>query len=106
MLEADRQAYRSRRDARGRKRSIVHAEVRRRRRMDHERFRVADVGEVREERKGLDELAARIAPALELEGEDRTRAARIERARESVPGGRGDLGVVHARDSIVAAQVL
>src|SRR5713226_4600589 len=61
MLEADREPHGSRRDAGGRERSIVHAEVRRRRRMDHERFRVADVGEMREERERLDELASRVA---------------------------------------------
>src|SRR6185312_1004290 len=75
MLEPDGKPDRPGRDAGGGERRVVHAEMGRRRGMDHERLRIADVREVREERERLDEAPARLAPARELEGEDRARAA-------------------------------
>ena len=98
MLETDRKPHGPRRDARRGERRVVHAEVRRRRGMDHQRLGVADVGEVRKERERLDESPSGIASALELEGEDRAAAARIEAAGQRVLGMRGEVGMMHALD--------
>ena len=82
ILEPDRQPDRARRDAGLRERRIVHAEVRGRRRMDHQRAAVADVGQVREELQRLDERRALRARALEVEAEHRAAAARQQPLRQ------------------------
>src|SRR5205085_2496944 len=56
--------------------------VRRRRRVDDEAARVADVREVAPERQRLDEALARLAAAGEVEREDRAGAARQVLARQ------------------------
>src|SRR5437899_6860980 len=76
VLEPDRKADRARGDPRLGERRVAHAEMRRARRMDHERLGVADVGEVRKNPEGLDETPARRAIALEAEAENGTAAAR------------------------------
>ena len=79
VLQADRQPDRARPDAGGGERRVVHAEVRRRRRMDHQRAAVADVGQVREQLQRLDEGDALRARAAQVEAEDRAAAARQQR---------------------------
>ena len=44
--------------------------------MDHQSFRVADVGEVARQAQRLDEFAARRAPALDAAADDRARSPR------------------------------
>src|SRR5690242_8203316 len=96
MLEADRESDGAGADARGNQRRVVHAEMRGRRGMDHERFRVADVGQMREEREGFDEALSGFAAALELEGKDRAAAARIQPLSERVIRMRVEVRVMHA----------
>src|SRR6185437_3453540 len=84
VLEADRKPYRAFGDAGAGEVGSAHAEVRCRRRMDDERLRVADVGEVREQAQRLDEPATLLARAAQIEAEDRTAAARKEPLRERV----------------------
>ena len=49
--------------------------MRRRRRMDGERARVADVGDVIEELQRVDEAPARLAPGREFEADEAAKAA-------------------------------
>src|SRR5690606_19761633 len=71
VLEADRQAHELRRDPAGLLLLRRQLRMRRRRRMDREAPRVADVREVAEELEPLDELAARLEPALDAEHDHR-----------------------------------
>ena len=49
--------------------------------VDGERLGVADVGQVAEQLQALDELASRLAPALDAEGDEAAVAAREDAGR-------------------------
>ena len=73
--------------------------------MDDQRAHVADVGEMREQRERLDELAARRAPALEPEAEDRAAALGQQPLGERVVGMALEVGVADPFDRRVAVEM-
>ena len=75
-LEPDRKADHLRQNAGRALLVFVELAMRRRGRMDHQRLRVADVGEVRQELHRLDEALAGLRAALDAEGEYARRAPR------------------------------
>src|SRR5262245_12910850 len=93
ILQADREPDRARADPGRRERGIVHPEVRRRGGMDHERLRVADVGEMREHAQAFDKTAPGRPTAPEREAEDRAAAPRQELLGERVVRMARQLGI-------------
>ena len=73
--------------------------------MDDQRARVADVGEMREQFEPLDELAARRAPALEPEAEDRAAALGQQLLGERVVGVVLEVGVADPVDRRMAIEM-
>src|SRR5690606_11780626 len=71
MLEPDGQAHELRRDPSGPLLLRRQLRMRRRRRMDREALRVADVREMAEELEAFDELPSRFEPALDAEHDHR-----------------------------------
>src|SRR5207245_6384677 len=105
VFEADRQADRARADARFRERRVAHAKVRGARRVDHQRLRIADVGEVRKNSQRLDKAPAGGPVALQVEAEYRAAAARKKALREGVVRMRRQLGIGNRFDrGLLAAQ--
>ena len=86
ILEADRQPDRAFGDAGAPQLLGRHPEMRRRRRMDDQRLRVADVGEMREDPQRLDEAPSLLARAAQVEAEHGAAAARQQPLRERVIG--------------------
>ncbi len=86
VLQADRQADRPLRDAALGHGLVGHAEVRGAGRVDHQRAAVAHVGQVAEYLERLDELLALLAMPLDVEAEDRPRAARQQLLRQRMAG--------------------
>src|SRR5439155_5707875 len=78
--------------------------MRRRRGMDDEALRVADVGEVAPERQRLDEAAPALAAALEVEREDRARAGRQIAVDERAIRAVGERGMPHRTHTGLRAQ--
>jgi hypothetical protein len=76
MLEPDREPDRALGDAGAGEVIGAHAKVRRRCRVDHERFGVSDVREVREDLEALDEAPALLARAAQVEAEHGAAATR------------------------------
>ena len=74
VLDADRQPDVLRRHAGLRLLFRRQLRMRRRRRMNHERLGVADIGQVARKLDAVDELDRRVAPALDAEAEDGARA--------------------------------
>ena len=73
--------------------------------MDHQRLGIADVGQMREDAQGLDELASRRPAALEGKAEHGTGAARQQLLRQRVVGMIFKFGVADACNGLVAGQV-
>src|SRR5262249_42273298 len=67
--------------------------MRRRRRMQDERSRVADIGEVRPELAALDDFDAGLVATLDAEGEDRAGPAREIFPRQRMKGARFETGI-------------
>src|SRR5690349_5567781 len=103
-LQPDRQSHHVRRHAGLLLLLFVELAVRGRRRMDHQRLGVADVGEVAHEGERLDELHAGVEAALDAECEERSRALRQVLLCERVIAALGQAGVVHPRDLRMVAQ--
>src|SRR5262249_3578124 len=106
VLDSDREANRSRADARGLELLLVELAVRRARRVNDQALRVADVREMRPECHAADEVLARFAAALELEREDRARAARQILVDELTVPARAQPRVRHSRDELVRGEIL
>src|SRR5690606_34311225 len=100
VLDADGEAHESRRDARLRLLLDGELAVRGGRRVDDERAHVADVRDVGVQLQGGDERLPGLAAAVELERQDRTRAARQVLLRTRVPRARGQARVVHGADVV------
>lgn len=75
----------------------IHIAMRRRRGMDHERLRVADIRRVRDELDAVDERLARLKTAFKAEPDDRAVAFTEIAVRVRVRGMRGKRRMVHPR---------
>ncbi len=95
ILEADRQANGALGNAGLRQVLGGHPEMRRRRRVDHQRLGVADVGEVRKEIQRLDEFASLRPRPAKVERKHRAAPAWQQRLRQLVIGMAGQLGVAY-----------
>src|SRR6266513_822447 len=96
-LDPDREPHRSWFDPGGGELVVRQLPVRRRRWMDHERLRVADVRKMAPDAERLDETTRLVAAALEVDREDRPSAARQVALREPVERRRRQSGVTDAR---------
>ena len=106
VLDADADAHELGQHARGLQRLGRRAGGASSSRVDDERARVADVGQVRAQLDAADERLARLAPALAAEREDRARALGQVLLRERVVRVVGQAGVAHPAHARVGGQPL
>lgn len=105
-LEADRKPQHVRPGAGGHLLLGAELAMRGRGRMDDQRAGVADVGEVREEIDGLDDLHARLVAALDADGEDRAGALRQVFLRQRAILVRGQPGIGDPGNLRMAVEIL
>ncbi len=106
MLDADGQADEVGRHPGGKLLLIGQLLVRRRRRVDGQGLGVPDIGQVRDEREGVDELLSRLGAALYPETDDGAGAPGRYFSTRARSGLIREPGIIHPGDLFMARKVL